>query len=67
MASGEIPGPLSRTAIRMRSPSAGPHSSSTRPPWRLYLTALDRFTANNEFEGPGGANGVYFDEGAQRS
>ena len=32
MASGAIPGPLSRTRTRMRSPSAGPHSSSTRPP-----------------------------------
>ena len=30
------------------------------------LVCRNRFTANNEFEGPGGANGVYSDEGAQQ-
>ena len=30
------------------------------------LVCRNRFTANNEFEGPAGANGIYSDEGAQQ-
>jgi nitrous oxidase accessory protein NosD len=30
------------------------------------VVCRNRFTANNEFEGPGGANGIYSDEGAQQ-
>ncbi len=57
------PGTWSATRSSWTTASASTWARDGKHP---TLVCRNRFTANNEFEGPGGANGIYSDEGAQQ-